>query len=302
MTPYPPPAPAPPDTDPVPAPDSNPSPTNSPASSPNPQPHDPHHPPRPRPRPRPPGGNEQPDHDNQQDPPRQTGLLHPIHIPDPDEPHPHTTRQSPARTDGRSNGAAGSRAQQAGTGGGAPAGALEQALAVLPPDTRPLPDTTANDKLLPSRHRTARTAAAGAACAQRSAGSAEGNAPPPRSGRGNATGGSEVFTATEEPTETEESAAAEVFAAAEAELLATAQALIGNPASGLSKTADRQLRRHLSAHARNEDLLLPHLRAAIADLAHRAHRLRLPDTLHTRRLRTALTTYLNAWNTAHTHP
>ncbi|MEU1286665.1 hypothetical protein [Kitasatospora sp. NPDC005856] len=86
-----------------------------------------------------------------------------------------------------------------------------------------------------------------------------------------------------------------------AELLAAAQVLIGAPASGLSKAADRQLRRHLSAHARGEDLLLPHLRAATADLAHRAHRLRLPDTPHTRRLRTALTTYLNAWNTAHTH-
>ncbi|MFE4362257.1 hypothetical protein [Kitasatospora sp. NPDC056800] len=70
----------------------------------------------------------------------------------------------------------------------------------------------------------------------------------------------------------------DTLAAAEAELATAAQALIGDPTSGLSKAVNRQLYRHTTALARGEDMLLPHLRYATADLASRRGRLRLPDT------------------------
>ncbi|MFJ4188166.1 hypothetical protein [Kitasatospora sp. NPDC089509] len=45
----------------------------------------------------------------------------------------------------------------------------------------------------------------------------------------------------------------EAFTTAEAELLAAAHVLIGDPASGLSRAADRTLWRHISAHARQDE-------------------------------------------------
>ncbi|MFE4356866.1 hypothetical protein [Kitasatospora sp. NPDC056800] len=91
----------------------------------------------------------------------------------------------------------------------------------------------------------------------------------------------------------------DTFTAAETEL-AAARALIGDPTSGLSKAVDRQLYRHTTALVRGEDMLLPHLRYATADLASRRGRLRLPDTPQGQRLHTALAAYENAWNTTRT--
>ncbi|MFB7477254.1 hypothetical protein, partial [Kitasatospora sp. NPDC056184] len=76
-----------------------------------------------------------------------------------------------------------------------------------------------------------------------------------------------------------------------------ARAVIGDPTSGLSRATGRRLQRHTAAHARAEELLLPHLRAATADLAHHTGRLRPPDTPEGRRPRTALAAYESAWNT-----
>ncbi|MGW3181678.1 hypothetical protein ACWDD9_20625 [Kitasatospora sp. NPDC001119] len=92
----------------------------------------------------------------------------------------------------------------------------------------------------------------------------------------------------------------DTFTAAETELAAAARALIGDPTSGLSKAVDRQLYRHTTALVRGEDMLLPHLRYATADLASRRGRLRLPDTPQGQRLHTALTAYENTWNTTRT--
>ncbi|MFF4926199.1 hypothetical protein ACFY4B_36990 [Kitasatospora sp. NPDC001261] len=90
------------------------------------------------------------------------------------------------------------------------------------------------------------------------------------------------------------------LAAAEAELAAAARALIGDPTSGLSKAVDRQLYRHTAALAADNTTVLPAARQATADLAHRRGRLRLPDTPQGQRLRAALTTYENTWNTTRT--
>ncbi len=92
----------------------------------------------------------------------------------------------------------------------------------------------------------------------------------------------------------------DALAAAEAEPATAARALVGDPTSGLSKAVERQLYRHTAALARGEDMLLPHLRYATADLASRRGRLRLPDTPQGQRLRAALATYENAWNTTRT--
>jgi hypothetical protein len=79
------------------------------------------------------------------------------------------------------------------------------------------------------------------------------------------------------------------------DLAAAAQVLIGDPASGLSHAADRALWRHVSAHARGDEMALPQVRRATAALAQR--RLRLPDSAMGRRLRAALDTYTTTWNT-----
>ncbi|MGW3181684.1 hypothetical protein ACWDD9_20655 [Kitasatospora sp. NPDC001119] len=90
----------------------------------------------------------------------------------------------------------------------------------------------------------------------------------------------------------------DTFAAAEAELATAAQALIGDPTSGLSKAVNRQLYWHSAALAAGSTTVLPAARQATADLASRRGRLRLPDTPQGRRLRAALTTYQHAWNSA----
>ncbi|WP_280686073.1 hypothetical protein [Kitasatospora sp. MAA19] len=141
-----------------------------------------------------------------------------------------------------------------------------------PCHSRPLPDTTAYDELLPSRRRTAPAAAR--------------ETPPDPADRTSGVGTPAPHARPEE-----------TFAAVEAELLATAQVLIGDAASGLSHTTDRTLWRHLSAHARQDEMALAQVRRDTAHLARR--RLRLPNTPESQRLREALTAYATTWSTTH---
>ncbi|MEV8328072.1 hypothetical protein [Kitasatospora sp. NPDC056731] len=169
-----------------------------------------------------------------------------------------------------------------------PAAEPVQVLAALVPDTRPLPTTTAYDELLPSRRTTRPKALDGP------------ESTPGEAGR--QTTDATTIGAKPDPIGDGIAGAQQAgeglgLAAVEGELVAAAQALVGDLASGLSKAVDRQLYRQTAALARGEDMLLPHLCHAIADLAGRRSRLRLPDTPEGRRLRTALAAYESAWNT-----